>query len=121
MILVGSIIAAALLYINDENRILTKSIAAMIVGIFMTLYTLIFWQLARQSISKLEQDLEQGKKIIGESQIITRNLFNQDLKLSDGTKIYGAFAEGHWKKGDKIEYEITPTNEYLFSCRYSSR
>ena len=120
-ILLGSILGAILLYLKDENSMINKLIAAVLYGLFMSLLMFVFWKLTRRSIGKLEKDLAAGTKTIGSSEIVSRNIFNRNVKLSDGTLIYGAYVEKYWMKGDVIEYEVTPSNQYLFNCKNASQ
>lgn len=115
---IGTVGACGLLIYKDSSAILGKIFGTLIVGLFMGLNMLLFWKLARRSITKLERDVEQGVKIVGSSAIKFKSPLNQKIKLEDTTVIWTSHVIADTvTKGDIIDYEITPSGEYLFDCK----
>jgi len=124
---------------SHRNRILKQNVFYIVIGSFlgiffaysreiktvlflMFIFTLIIliplgiaFLLAQKENKQLENDLNRGKKIEGNSTVKKINVFNRKITLSNGIKIFESNKEyGVLKKGDNIKFKIGLNSNYIF-------
>lgn len=118
IILVGTLISGIFTYMKYEN-ISTDFIFGLLGFILLMLILVVIAFLdSKKGINKLSSDLKSGKKIEGKSTVKSINIFNRKISLLNGVKVFEPNEYYKtFKKGDLIEYKISPSNEFVFECR----
>ena len=114
-IIIGNSIAGIVVFLNNGNGKLFLGISAVIICMLIPIG--IIFILSRKRFKRLTSDLEKGKKIEGKSTIKSINIFNREINLSNGIKVFEPIEfYKTFKKGDLIKFKISPSNEYIFEC-----
>ena len=113
--IIGTIIGGILVYQNNGNlKFLIGILGIMIV---MIVPVIIAFLISKKGVNKLTSDLKKGKKIEGKATIRSINFFNRAIRLSNGIKIFEPNEHYKtYKKGDLINFKVSPSNEYIFEC-----
>jgi len=116
-IIIGNSIVGVVVFLNNESGNGKLFLGILAVIICMLIPIGIIFILSRKRFKRLTSDLEKGKKIEGKSTIKSINIFNREINLSNGIKVFEPIDfYKTFKKGDLIKFKISPSNEYIFEC-----